>query len=447
MAVLDTAQLRDLGCNHCTNELFLVSAPQLGSRLDTLMTWAGALAALVGTALFVGRWLRREGPERRAQLPFLQMTAATSLASVLYLGFGAVGSYGVAAVFKWTQVVAFALVPLALGFALVQTRMLQASALRLFLARLSRAGAGDSLDEALAEALGDPSVRILYWLSGRGYADIAGTIRELPGPQDGRAVTYIDLDGQLVAAVTHHAWLSNDDDLIRAAGAAAALWFQRARLEAELRLRIAELKTSRARLVEAGDSERRRIERDLHDGAQQRLAALLVHAKLSRRALAAGDGDQAALLDLIETGLTDSLSQLRALASGILPPVLSDFGLLTAVEELVVHAPCEVVTDVLDERLDAPVEVAAYFTIAEALTNAIKHAGPTRMSVRVCREPGSVLVEVRDDGAGGASPDDGTGITGLADRVGALGGSLELISPAGRGTTVRATIPHEERHV
>jgi signal transduction histidine kinase len=272
--------------------------------------------------------------------------------------------------------------------------------------------------------------------------DGAGRAVESPDADATRAATYVDLDGRPVAVLIHDPALSEEPDFVRAAGRTAVLWLERARLEAERAARIVELRESRARIVTAGDEERRRIERDLHDGAQRRLAALLLQIRLGRRAIAAPDDATGALMDELELGVTDTLSDLRALAAGILPPVLSDHGLAAAVDELLSQSPVAVaVGEMPAERLPDHVESAAYFVIAESLANVYKHAGAQRVDLRVGWHDGVVTIEITDDGVGGADLEDGTGIRGLADRVGALDGRLICDSPPGEGTRLRAEIP------
>ena len=215
------------------------------------------------------------------------------------------------------------------------------------------------------------------------------------------------------------------------------------RLNAELHTRLEELAASRARIVTAGDVERRRLERNLHDGAQQRIVALSLKLRVALAKL--DKGDAAAARSLLEDSgeeLSLALEELRELARGLHPAVLSDRGLRAAVEALAGRAPVPVeLAEVPGERLPAPVEAAAYYLIAEALTNVAKYAEATAARVRVTAGDGCVTVEVTDDGIGGADPAGGSGLRGLADRVEALGGSLEVDSPAGAGTSVRATIP------
>ncbi len=216
------------------------------------------------------------------------------------------------------------------------------------------------------------------------------------------------------------------------------------RLNAELHARLEELAASRARIVTAGDVERRRLERNLHDGAQQRLVALSLSL---RAALAKIDvdsvGARADLADACDE-LTLALDELRELARGLHPAVLSDHGLRAAIETLAGRTPVPVeIADIPEERLPEPVEAAVYYLIAEALTNVTKYAHASTVRVRVAASDGRVVVEVTDDGAGGADPATGSGLRGLADRVEALGGSLEVVSPAGAGTSLRAEIPGE----
>ena len=217
---------------------------------------------------------------------------------------------------------------------------------------------------------------------------------------------------------------------------------ERHRLNAELQARLAELAASRARIVTAGDVERRRLERNLHDGAQQRLVTLSLSL---RAALEKLDSDPAAARAALVGGPRGACPGARGAAGarpGLHPAMLTDRGLRAAVEMLADRAPVQVeITDILDERLPEPVEAAAYYLIAEALTNVAKYANASTVHVRVGLSDANVVVEVSDDGSGGADPAGGSGLRGLADRVESLGGSLEVVSPAGAGTSLRAEVP------
>ncbi|MGE5408725.1 MAG: sensor histidine kinase [Syntrophothermus sp.] len=228
----------------------------------------------------------------------------------------------------------------------------------------------------------------------------------------------------------------------RAEEQTVALSAENRQLEAELRAKVEELRASRHRIVEAGYAERRRVERDLHDGAQQRLMALTMNLRLARDKL---DSDPAATAELLDEALEElaaATAELRELARGIHPAVLTDRGLGAALEGLASRSPVPVeVLETPGERLPAPVELAAYFVVAEALTNVARYAEAERATVRIGRSNGVVEVAVRDDGVGGADPAAGTGLRGLEDRVAALDGALEVSSLAGEGTEIRARIP------
>jgi signal transduction histidine kinase len=205
-----------------------------------------------------------------------------------------------------------------------------------------------------------------------------------------------------------------------------------------------QLAASRARIVEAGDAERRRLERNLHDGAQQRLVSLALNLRLAARACDPTDESSRSAFDRAGEELAQALEELRELARGIHPAVLSDRGLEPAIEALAARTPVPVRWAIeLEQRLPEPVEAAAYYVVAEALTNAAKHARASEVSVRIARTNGLAEIEVADDGIGGAGAEGGSGLRGLADRVEALGGRLRLDSPIGSGTTVRAEIPSD----
>ena len=217
-----------------------------------------------------------------------------------------------------------------------------------------------------------------------------------------------------------------------------------ARLDADLRARVEELRASRARLVEAGDTERRRLERNLHDGAQARLVGLAMLLGLARRRVDTDPAETGILIDRALVELKASLAELRELARGIHPAVLTERGLEPALHALASRAPVPVAVETEGERrLPAPVEIAAYFVVAEALANVAKYAQATAATVAVRRANGSVTVDVTDDGIGGADAAHGSGLRGLGDRVAALDGTLSLDSPPGDGTRLHVEIPCE----
>ncbi len=298
--------------------------------------------------------------------------------------------------------------------------------------------------EALARALGDPSLELALWLPERGtYVDAEGRDVSLPPLDSGRAVTVLGQADAPVAALVHDPVLLERRGLLAAAGAAARLALENERLQAQLRAQLAELRASRARIVAAGDAERRRLERDLHDGAQQRLLGLGLALQLVRSELGPDANGAATLLDEAEAELGAALDELRSLAHGIHPAVLTEHGLGPALRTLAARAPLPVeIERVPDERLPPSVEAAAYFVVSEALVNAAKHSHASTVSVSVACESGSLVVEVEDDGVGGAAPGAGSGLAGLTDRVQALDGRLTVESEPGAGTRLHAQLPY-----
>ena len=242
----------------------------------------------------------------------------------------------------WMWMVALACVPFAFLSGLLRSRLYRGGAVSDLIKRLGDVRGPEGVRDALATALGDPSLALAFWLPDQQrYVDGSGRLLELAELERGRVSTEVVRDGHRVAVILHDAALDEEPDLVRSVGAAAALSLENERLDAELRARLEELRASRARLIEAGDAERSRIERDLHDGAQQRLVALLLNIKLARGEMTPGTQAAAsdALLDTVESELTRALADLRTLASGILPPVLADRGLEPAVEELASRSP------------------------------------------------------------------------------------------------------------
>jgi signal transduction histidine kinase len=321
-------------------------------------------------------------------------------------------------------------------------------------ARLARSGVGDlvvklrtnpdptDLREVLARALRDPSLTLAYWLPEFGsYADHEGRPVELPSPDGRQAMTPIERDGARVAALLHDRALADERELLDAVTAAAGIAIENGRLQAELKARLEELRGSRSRVIEAGQRERQRLERNLHDGAQQRLIALSLELSLLEEQLD-GDPDARARLDLARREIAASLGELREVARGIHPAVVSGHGLEVALEQLVARAPVPIRLKVdVDDRLPEQLEVAAYYLVSESLANVGKYAQASSASVEVGRRDGQLLVEVVDDGVGGADTELGSGLRGLADRVEALDGRLRVWSPLGGGTRVKAEIP------
>jgi signal transduction histidine kinase len=299
------------------------------------------------------------------------------------------------------------------------------------------------LREALGRALGDSSLELAYWVpTSAGYVDAGGSPVQLPQPGDERAATVVEREGEPIAALIHDPALAENSELVQSVCAAAALTLENARLQAELRARLAELQASRARLVEATDAERQRIERDLHDGTQQRLVSIAMTLGLAESKLAADRPAIQPVLREAREALTIALAELRELTQGIRPAILVERGLSAALDDLSRRAALPVRSDItISGRLPEQVEGAAYFVASEALANAVKHSHASEVRLVALRQVDVLVVEVVDDGIGGAAPGGGSGLRGLADRVEALGGRVTVSSPPGRGTTLRAEIP------
>jgi signal transduction histidine kinase len=302
-------------------------------------------------------------------------------------------------------------------------------------------GPSGDLRDALARALGDPTLQVAYWVpDADAYVDAAGRPVELPSAGSERAITRIGHDGQPVAALVHDPAVLGEPALVDAVAAAAGLAASNARLQAEVRAHLDGVQDSRARLLRAGDDERRRLEERLRVGAQQRLADL---AAALEHVPAGGSPETLAKVERAHDQLARTRAEVSELAAGLHPRELANDGLAGALAGLQQRSPIPVELSVPAQRLPADVEVAAYFVCSEALANVAKYAPGARCVVRVTVNRGWVRVEVADDGGGGADLARGTGLRGLTDRVEALGGSLGLDSPPGAGTRLVAELPLE----
>jgi signal transduction histidine kinase len=426
------------------NAFVVVQAPGVANVINVITSLIGFGVAAATAVVLLRKRRDASPPQRRAQAPMLW----TGLIVIVSLAFVFAGhtvglSDDAIQLLGLVGFVAFAILPFAFLAGLLRTRYSHAGAVGELIERLNAPDTRTELRTTLAEALGDPTLQLLYWRPSAGhYVTREGQRVELPAPDDGRAVAEVERDGKRVGAIIHDAALGEDPTLVRAAAAAAALQLENERLEAELRARVEELQSSRARLVEVTMGERRRLERDLHDGAQQRLVALSIQLGLARRKVADDPETACRLLDAARSELEQALEELRELARGIHPAILTDRGLGAALQALAERAPVAVdLHQMPEDRLPSAVEAAAYFVVAESLTNVAKYASAEHASVRVGREDGYAVVEVRDDGVGGADPAAGSGLRGMADRLAALDGRLEVHSPPGGGTVIRANIP------
>ncbi len=394
------------------------------------------LAAFVAAAALDG-YLRTSGTARRAGAPGL----AAALAFAGVLAFGAVerlAGWGLDRESLWAYDIVIASLAVVLLVDLLRGRWAEAVVADLVVDLGKRADTRTLRDE-LGRALGDRSLVLGYWLPEEAhYVDDAGRPVELPDPGAGRAVTPIAHDGEPIAVLVHDEAVLEDAALVDAVASAARMAVANARLQAEVRARVLELAASRRRIVEAADAQRRRLERELRAGAEQRLAAV---AAILDETRAAVGGPAATTLAETEDELRKARAELHDFAQGIHPAALTDGGLSAALPDLALRAGLPVELEISVGRLDQAIEAAVYFLCSEALTNGAKHAQATGMAVSVTQSPGRLLVEIADDGAGGADPAKGTGLRGLADRIEALGGRLSVESLPRQGTRLRAEIP------
>jgi signal transduction histidine kinase len=300
------------------------------------------------------------------------------------------------------------------------------------------------LEASLRRALGEASLRVLYPdRAGPGWVDGSGAAAGLPEPGSRLATTPIVSSGVTRAAIVHDAGLLEDPGLVSAVAATVRLAVDNEHLAGALEAQLEETRASRRRIVEAGDNERQRIERDLHDGAQQRLVSLAISLRMLGESL--GDDISKDVRDELAAAsaeLRDAIEDLRELAHGLDPAILRESGLGPAIRSLVERSPTETTLELeLGGRMPRAIEATAYFVVAEALANSAKHAAATRVSVRARADHGALLIEVVDNGVGGAEASRGSGLRGLADRVAAAGGTLDLTSATGGGTRVTAELP------
>ena len=430
-------------CDGCPdNALQLTRADGVAEAILQSQRSLGLFFSVLTTVILVRRWQRASPTLRHAAAPVLWAGAG------MYLGL-AVSILNDMTGEGWTTVAesirgsAFAALPVAVVAVMVQRRLARGAVAELVI----ELGAGDrrvDLQDALARAVRDPGLQIAYFLPAEDrYVDKDGAPVDLPGPGGERRATIVQRDGEPVAALVHDAALK-DDALLESVSAAAGLSLENERLRAELLARLSELQASRARLVEAADAERTRLERNLHDGAQQRLVWLAMTLALVESRLTDDPDGAAGVLREARNELTSTLDELRTLTQGLRPAVLVERGLGAALDELRRRSPLPVdLTATLPRDLPTHVETAAYFVVSEALTNAAKHSHASRVVIHASVSDGAFCLTIEDDGVGGAAPEGGSGIRGLRDRVEALGGRISLTSKAGHGTRLEVQLSCE----
>ncbi len=431
------------GCNaSCPANLLLIDGSRPVWDAINAASIPGSLV-LTGTVLvlIIRHWRSARGWSRRAMTPLLWISVAVIAVSVAQDVTGNLNLPIANSVF---------LSDIAPLVVLAGPALVVASTLR---ARSARGAVGAAvvdmepgappgrLRDTLARALGDSTLQLAFRRpDGSGYLDTSGQAVDPARPGPGRAVTPItEADG---AVLVHDAGLEQEPQLVRLTAAAANMALEHARLQAEVQAQLEQVRASRARIVEAGDAERRRLERDLHDGAQQRLVTLSLALGMARDRAAEADPELGSLIESASKEAREALTELRELARGIHPAVLTETGLTGAIQALVERSlVATTIIAVPDERFPAAIEATAYFVVSEALANAAKHARADGAQVMIRKFPRRLLVEVSDDGAGGARPEAGSGLRGLADRVASVGGELRVDSPPGGGTRLEADIP------
>jgi signal transduction histidine kinase len=419
------------------NLLAVFPNADIADAVDKGQRSLAGLACVAVAVVVAARWRAASRPRRRALLPSVAGSAALLLFAALLTNDIVTGSRSQTVL--WLAIVSLVSVPAAFLVGLLRSRLARGGLADLF--RDLKTTRGFALQEALAKTLGDPSLVVAYRLpESLGYADADGRPVLVPPVAGDRSAATVESDGIELAALVYDASLDDDPELVEAVRAAAGMALENERLQAESQAQLAEVQASRERIVAAGDAERRRLERNLHDGAQQRLVAL----SLQLRLLQGRVGDDPSAQELVSTAstqLAQSLAELRELARGIHPAVL-DHGLEAALDSLAARSTvATTVSYEATEPLPEPVELAAYFVASEALANVAKYAQATSVRLRVSHVGPHAVIEIADDGVGGADEAGGSGLRGLADRVEALDGRLRVVSPSGAGTVVTAELP------
>jgi signal transduction histidine kinase len=404
-----------------------------------------AMAPFLYAAVVVGlvrHWRRASPAVRRALLPII-VAAPLQLAITLswhLVDASASGLSGLRAALEQPIVGLAGLVfPVGFLLGLLRTRLARGSIAELAL-ELGRGVPLGGLRETLARALRDPTLVLAYpSASGAGFVDPDGQSIEIPAEAIAeRGIARLERDGEMLAVLSYDPALDQEDPgRVSAVASMARMALENERLAAQVRAQLDEVRASRTRIVEAGDAERRRIERDLHDGAQQRLVALAMRLDQARE----GSAGAAAIIDETTAELLRAIREVRDLARGLHPTILTDAGLAAAVEALAERTPFPVVVAVTDARFAPEIEAAAYYVVAEGLTNIARYAAATKARVDGSVEDGRLMVTITDDGLGGADPAGGSGLRGLMDRLAAIDGELSVNSPLGEGTTLTASFP------
>ncbi|HEX4279739.1 MAG TPA: histidine kinase [Solirubrobacteraceae bacterium] len=428
---------------HCPNNVFTLGSatnPVFAVQAVMVLAW---LAATCGTPVFVARRARLAPvPVRRSLTPVWVIATAAAVLLTASLVFHAAGGH--AWLTLWAIYIALVgVLPLAILVGLASERAFMGQGLAEFVSELARVPEADP-EALMAAALRDPSLRIAYRRPGRfAYVDSAGApVLDLP---DDAAVTWIERDHEPVALVTYDSDLAGYEEFVQAAGAAAQIRLEKTQLEADLKASTADLASSRIRLVGMAHAERRRLERDLHDGVQQHLVGLRIKLDMAAETLREDLEQGERALESVGRQMDDVLEELRQLARGIYPSLLHECGLRESLRSAARSSPLAVSVRAAGiERYPDELEVAVYFCCLEALQNVVKHAGPDATAiVSLSREGPWLCFEVHDTGVGFDPAEDGlgSGVVNMHDRIEAVGGVLEVTGRRGRGTSVRGRVP------
>jgi signal transduction histidine kinase len=431
-------------CQGCrSNALLLVHNQTLATVVDDAFLGVGAVITVTVVAVVLRRWAASPPPYRRALSPaMIGLTAGAGFVAWDVVVEFLPGDFGsLNQPFEAAADVCQALLPIAFLVGLLKTQLRRASALGLAVT-VGADAEPSTLQAELVGILGDPSLRLGFWsFETEAYLDPTHKAMA-PSPAPGRRTIAIGPVERPLALLEHDASVEHDPELISAISASTLTMIDLVRLRTEASTSAAEAAAAQARAARAGTDERRRIERDLHDGAQASLmTALMAMRQVGDQVRAGAGSDLSASVAEADRSLRRALDELRSLARGIYPAVLTRSGLAAAVTALAEQCPVAVVVAVTAERFPEDVEATVYFVVCEALTNAVKHSGAVTVRVAIWREATVVMVEVLDDGGGGADPGNGSGLTGLAQRLSAAGGALTVQSPLGRGTRVHAELP------
>ena len=406
----------------------------------------GAIALHVGfIVLMILRFLRTRGLDRALYWPTYVASGAWAVAAVVS-GLVVVDRADIsdahhAPDYYQLQWPALLIIPVVISYGVLRRRLARLRVADLVV-RVNAAASPEGVQQALSRTLADPGLRVLFWSADEaGYVDVHGR-PATDQPTVGRlALPVTNRNGEPLAMVHADVSVAHYRELLDAALAASSLSLENAALHASLLARLSEVRESRARLAETAVVERRRIERDLHDGAQQALLALGL--TLGRAQAAADAATAAGLLTQARGELTDALQELRDLASGLHPAVLTQLGLGAALEVVAERLPVPVTLSVPARRWPEAAETTAYFIACEALANIVKHADARHVRIAVADRADRLVLTVTDDGSGGAHLDPNHGLLGMRDRASAIGGTLTITSPPGQGTTIEANLPCE----